>query len=127
VEKDWEARFADPDSGRPTLRQLIRTKPAKIAAAYWGGVLLVFLGLQVAGFDMVGNGAIPVAALTAPWSLLAIAATSSLVSAPSQALLRPLISPVGTFLIFPVLCGGLNAALVFVLVSAIRRRRSRSK
>jgi hypothetical protein len=47
------------------LRQLIRTKPAKIAAAYRGGELLVLLGMQVTGFDMIGNGAIPVAVLTA--------------------------------------------------------------
>lgn len=127
MEKDWGARFADPDTGRSALRQLIRTKPAKIAAAYWAGVLLVFVGMQAAGFDMIGNGAILVAVLTAPWSLLAITATSSLSSAPSQELLRPLISPVGTFLIFPVLCGGLNSVLVFMLVSAIQRRRHRSR
>jgi hypothetical protein len=103
------------------------TTPAKIAAAYWIAVLLVFFAMQRAGFDMIGDGAIPIAVLTAPWSLLAIAATSSLSSALSQALLRPFVSTVGTLLVFPVVCGGLNAILIFVLGSAIQRRRNRSR
>jgi hypothetical protein len=126
LEKDWEARFGERHTTRPTLLQLIRTKPAKIAAGYWAAVLVVFLSMQAAGFDMIGNGAIPVAAVTAPWSLLVIAATSSTSSTPSQALLRPFISTVGTFLIFPALCGGLNAVLIFTLGTAIQRRRHRN-
>jgi hypothetical protein len=127
LEKDWEARFAERHPARPTLFQVIRTKPAKIAAAYWIAVLLVFLGMQAAGFDMIASGAIPIAALTAPWSLLVIAATGSVSSAPSEALLRPFISTAGTFFIFPVLCGCLNAVLIFAVGSAIQRRRNRSR
>ena len=123
MEKDWEARFAERHNARLTLLQLIRTKSAKIAAAYWIVVLLVFFGLQAAGFDMIASGAIPLAALTIPWSLLVIAATSSISSGPSQTLLQPFISTVGTFLIFPIVCGGLNAVLIFILLSALERRR----
>ena len=125
MEKDWEARFAERHTARPTLLQLIRTKPAKIAAAYWIVVLLVFFCLQAAGFDMIASGAIPLAALTIPWSLLVMAATSSMSSVPSQTLLQPFISTVGTFLIFPIVCGSLNAVLIFVLLSALERRRHR--
>ena len=109
------------------MLESIRTTPAKIAAAHWIAVLLAFFAMQRAGFDMIGSGAIPIAALTAPWSLLAIAVTSSLSSAPSQTLLHPFISTVGTFVIFPVICGGLNTILIFVVGLAIQRRRNRRK
>lgn len=126
VEKDWEARFAERHTARPSLLQLIRTRPAKIAAAYWIFVLLVFFALQATGFDMIASGAIPLAALTIPWSLLVMAATSSISSVPSQTLFQPFISTVGTFLIFAIGCGGLNAVFIFVLVSALERRQRRT-
>jgi hypothetical protein len=94
-----------------TRSRLAWKKPAKIALGYWTGVSLLFLVMQAAGFDMIADGAIPVVGLTAPWSLLAIGLISSIGSDPPQALLSLTISPVGTFLILPVLCGGLNAVL----------------
>lgn len=128
MKKDWEARFKDSHPDQPTLLQMIRTRPAKIAIAYWIVVLLSFFGMQAAGFDMIASGAIPVAALTVPWSLLMIAATSSISSASSQALLEPFISStIGTFLILAVVCGALNAVLIFMLLSAIERRRHRGQ
>lgn len=127
MEKDWEARFTDQHAGRPTISKSIRTKPAKIAVAYWIAMLLTFFAMQRAGFDMIGNGAISIAAMTAPWSLLAIALTTSLSSAASQSLLHPFISTIGTFVVFPVVCGGLNVILIFILGSAIQRRRRRSR
>ena len=90
-------------------------------------MLLTFFAMQRAGFDMIGNGAISIAAMTAPWSLLAIALTTSLSSAASQSLLHPFISTIGTFVVFPVVCGGLNVILIFILGSAIQRRRRRSR
>lgn len=128
VEKDWGARFADRHDTRPPLLQLMRTKPAKIAAVYWMAVAVVFVGLQAAGFDMIASGAIPVATLTAPWSALLIAATISVSSAPAEAMLRPfIISTGGTFFLLVVVCGGLNSALIFMLASAVERRRNRGR
>ena len=127
MEKDWEARFADQHAGRPTISKSIRTKPAKIAAAYWLAVLLTFFAMQRAGFDMIGDGAILIAAMTAPWSLLAIGLTTSLSSPASRSLLHPFISTIGTFVVFPVICGGLNFILIFTVGSAIQRRPRRSK
>src|SRR5579862_9705741 len=92
LDNDWEGRFTDQATGPPAISNLIRSTPTKIAATYWLAVLLVFFGLQRAGFDMIGDGAIPIAALTAPGSLLAIAVAISTTSATSQALLRPFIS-----------------------------------
>jgi hypothetical protein len=121
VEKDWEARFADKQPGWTTLSGLIRTVPAKLAVVYWIIVILAFFAVQWAGFDMISIGAIPMAALTAPSSLLAMAITTSL----PEAILRPLTSTVGTFFVFPVVCGGLNAILIFLLGLAIQHRCNR--
>lgn len=91
-------------------------------------VVVVFVGLQAAGFDMIASGAIPVATLTAPWSVLLIAATSSVSSAPAEAMLRPfVISTGGTFFLLVVVCGGLNSALIVMLASVIERRRNRGR
>jgi hypothetical protein len=114
------------DVQRPApLSQLIHGVPAKIAAGYWSLVLFAFFGMQAGGFDMIASGAIPVAVLTAPWSLVAIAVvTSCLASDSARTTCQPLISAPGTFLVLPVLCGGLNAILVFVTMSAIQRKRT---
>jgi hypothetical protein len=116
LEKDWEARFGDRRANRPRLSKLIRTRPAKIAAGYWLVVSLLFFVMEFADFDM-GAG-VPVAVLTVPWSLLA---TAFGMSHPSAT--QPFVSPAGNFAIFVVLCGGLNAILIFVLFSALQRRR----
>ena len=108
------------------LSKLLRTLPAKIALGYWTAVVLVFFMMLGAGFDMIGDGAIPVAAMTAPWSLLVIGMVTSPVP-PHPAVLQSCISTVGTFVIFPVICGGVNACLLFGLFSVVESRRRRRK
>jgi hypothetical protein len=54
---------------------------------------------------------------------LVIAMTTSVSSASTNALLQPFISPSGTFLLFPVVCGGLNAVMIYGLLSAIERKK----
>jgi hypothetical protein len=49
--------------------------------------------------------------------------TTSVSSASTNALLQAFISPSGTFLLFPVVCGGLNAVMIYGLLSAIERKR----
>jgi hypothetical protein len=129
LEKNWEARFADHHAGRTT-----RAKIAKIAAGYWIVVLLVFFAMQLAGFEMSGHDslltAFLLAALTAPAGLLVFALA---MSGAFESLLRPLallgpLSPtIQVFLVLPVVCGGLNAIFIFVLLSAIQRLRHRSR
>jgi hypothetical protein len=85
----------------------------------------VFFAMQGAGFDMIGSGAIPVAVLTAPWSVLMIALGSSPWSAQHQAALRALESPLVAFAVLAILCGGLNATLILTLPSAFQRVRKR--
>jgi hypothetical protein len=126
MEKDWEARF-DPRLGRPSFLKLVPRRPVTVAGAYWIAVVVVFLVLKQIGYDMIGIGAGAIAALTAPWSLLAIAVTTSLSTSGHHVLLRPLISTAGTFLLFPVICGGLNAGTVFLLGSVIQWWRKRPR
>jgi hypothetical protein len=47
------------------------------AGGYWALIIAAFWVMQFAGFDMVGDGGIFIAALTAPWSVLAIVLGSS--------------------------------------------------
>jgi hypothetical protein len=117
--KDWAARFEKRAGAFSSIRQALTKEAAAVAGAYWGLVLAASVVLRLSGADMIGTGALPIAALTVPWSLLAIAVGSS--ATPDQ--LSPLVSPLGTFIVFPVLCGGLNAVLIVVAWSAIRRRR----
>ena len=96
---------------------------ALVAGGYWLLVVAAFLALQGVGFDMIGWGAIPVAALTLPWSILILMARPSLPPDPSRPYHDPLISSLGTFVLFPLICGALNALLLYWLVSVVQRRR----
>lgn len=127
MEKDWDARFANRPKSRVTASEFLARMPTKVAAVYWMIVLILFFVLQSSGADMIGTGAVLVGLLTVPSSALVIAVTSSSAFDASQATLQPFISSFGTFLILPVLCGGLNAALIFMLVAWIQRRRHRSE
>jgi hypothetical protein len=118
--KNWEARFAD----RPPATKLNRTA-ALVAGGYWLLAIAAFLILQGAGFDMIGSGAIPVAALTLPWSALMIMAHPSLPPDPSRPYHDPLVSSLGTFVLLPLICGGLNAFTLYWLVTAVQRWRKR--
>jgi hypothetical protein len=83
--------------------------------------------LQLAGFDMIGTGAIPIAVLTAPSSVLMMMAHPSLHLDPTRPYYDPLVSSLGTFVLLPLVCGGLNATILYWLVSVIQRRRHRNK
>lgn len=121
LEKDWGTRFEN----RPDRAGLNRTA-AGVAGIYWGLTIAVFLALQSTGFDMIGDGAIPVAFLTFPWSVLLIMAHPTLHPDPSRPYHDPLVSPLGTFLLLPLLSGALNAVILYWLVAAIQRRRKSS-
>ena len=128
MEKDWEARFADKATGLARISQLVRSGPMMIAGAYWIAVLMAFFRMQHAGYDMIGTGALLIAYLTAPCSLLSFAIANSISLGPGEAQFRQfLTSDSATFVIFPVFGGGLNAALIFALASAIQRYHRRSR
>jgi hypothetical protein len=94
-----------------------------VAGGYWLLAIVAFLVLQGSGFDMIGSGAIPVAGLTLPWSVLMMMAHPSLPPDPSRPYHDPLVSSLGTFVLLPLICGGLNAFTLFWLVSSVQRRR----
>jgi hypothetical protein len=75
---------------------------------------------------MIGSGAIPIAGLTLPWSVLMMMAHPSLPADPSRPYHDPLVSSLGTFILLPLICGGLNAIAIYLLVGAIQRRRGRT-
>ena len=74
---------------------------------------------------MIGTGAIPIAALTIPWSILLMMVHPSIHPDPTRPYYDPLGSPLGTFILVPLLCGGLNAIVIYWLVAAIVRQRRR--
>jgi hypothetical protein len=126
-EKNWEARFQDHRPRLPGQRRWFDPLAAKVAFVYWAFVVIIFLALQRSGGDMIGIGSYPVLLVTAPSSLLIIAITSSGPSDPlayAEGLLSP---PVETFLMLPGLAGGLNAALIFLVLTWIQRVRDRRK
>jgi hypothetical protein len=122
LEKDWAARF----ESRPAGKGLDRVG-ALVAGGYWVLTIVAFLMLQLAGFDMLGTGAIPMAVLTAPSSVLMMMAHPSLHLDPTRPYYDPLVSSLGTFVLLPLVCGGLNASILYWLVSVIQRRRRRNK
>jgi hypothetical protein len=120
LEKDWEARFANR---RSTIK--LKHPAALVALSYWLLTILIFFVLQHAGWDMIGEGAIPIAALTLPWSMLVILAHPSLPPDPSRPYHDPLVSSLGTFILFPLICGGVNTLALYWIVGAVQRRRRR--
>jgi hypothetical protein len=99
------------------------TTSAKVAITYWIIVLSAFGVLQGAGFDLAGEGATPIVLLTVPWSLLLINGSLSSSAGFSPQVIHKLESVLGIFVLFPILCGGLNAAVLFGLVSMVQKRR----
>jgi hypothetical protein len=118
LEKDWEARFENRQA-RGTLNRTA----AAVACGYLALTIAVFITLQLTGWDMIGPGAIPVAVLTAPWSILVIMAHPSFHPDPGRPTYDPLVSSLGTFMLFPIVCGGLNAIILYWLISVVQRRR----
>jgi hypothetical protein len=120
LEKDWEARFEN----RPVRGKFNRIA-ALVAGSYWVLMIMAFLLLQLAGLDMIGHGAILIAMLTLPSSVLMLLAHPSLPPDPSRPYHDPLASSFATFVLFPLICGGVNAFAIYWLVSTIQRRRHR--
>jgi hypothetical protein len=120
VEKDWEARFAN----RPAHRKFNKTG-VWAAAGYWWVTIGAFLVIQNSGLDVVGFGGILVWAVTLPSSVLIFAAGPVLRPDPNPPYDSPVLHPLGIFVLFPLICGGLNSVLIYWLVGAIQRRRGR--
>jgi len=99
-----------------------RKAPA-IAGLYWVLVVSAFFTLRYWGFDMTGAGYTAMSLLTAPWSLFALLALAAVEALPYGAtVLAPLNSPAGTFILFPLACGGLNVVLILTVGSTINRK-----
>ncbi len=88
-------------------------------------MIVAFLILRLAGFDMIGHGAIFIAALTMPSSVLMLLAHPSLPPDPARPYHDLLASSIATFVLFPLICGGVNALAIYWLASMIQRRRHR--
>ena len=99
-------------NGMASTRAINRTSVI-IAGCYWLSTLALFLKLFARGANDANISGM--VALTAPWSLVALAFAFNM---PSDRL----ISPETAFIIVPVLCGGLNAVLIVILGSLIHRR-----
>jgi len=119
VEKNWEARFAN----RPPSRKFNRTA-AFVAGGYWWLAIGAFLAMQNSG-DVIGLGGVLVWAVTLPSSLLIFAAGPLLRPDQNLAYNSPVLHPLGIFVLFPLICGGLNSLLIYWLVGAIQRWRGR--
>lgn len=92
-----------------------------VAGVYWLFTALVYV---VGLYQQNNEGGIPSVIVTLPWSVLVLG-TDALLD--STGLFRPLLgwlaTTAGNFLMFPVICGGLNAALIYGVGSLTRRRR----
>ncbi|GEM_PF-5031435 len=99
-----------------------------IAGIYWVLVLAVFFFSQRLGLNMTGHGSVPVILLTMPWSLFALLTWQLVELLPYGAeMLRPLNTALGMCVMFPVMCGGLNAILILATASAVQRRQRRRR
>jgi hypothetical protein len=105
MEKDWKARFADHPAQKPKL-----TAGIAIAGCYWA-LIIVVCSIFFSGSDIRGIGAVPVAALTLPSSLFLYFLTQPMLRDTARA----------NFVLFPLLCGGLNAFFIFAVVYVIQR------
>jgi hypothetical protein len=119
LEKIWEARF----DIRPARRGFDRAGIV-VSGGYWALVILAYLVLKLKGADMTAMGALWSLLLTIPSSIF----TTGLASIPHnlyQPDPGPLSSSFGTFILLPLISGGVNAVAIYWLVSAFRRWRSR--
>ena len=124
-QKDWDNRFRDePGTPAPVKRGLTRAA-VLVAASYWLSVFALFFALEGFGVDIAGPGALPVIAYTAPWSLGVVLVQSNMAFDGNFAeMAAPLgtSSPLETFLVAPLLCGGLNALSIAVIWSLIQKK-----
>jgi hypothetical protein len=108
MEKNWETRFTN----RP-IGTTLKTRLA-IAGGYWILIAVASLILKLAGIDSLAFG---LAALSLPSSVLFILRTlsdSGYRKGPEM------------WVDFPLICGGLNALMIFAILSALQRWRGRS-
>jgi predicted PurR-regulated permease PerM len=122
LEKDWEARFTD----RPARKRFSRAG-LLLGGGYWALTIMVFLILQSTESNTIIPEALRIAAaLTLPWSVLMLTVAGPiLLPHPARPYYDPLASSLGTFILLPLICGGLNAIVIYWLVSIIQRRRHR--
>jgi hypothetical protein len=91
------------------------TKRMRIGAAVvcWSVPLLSFVAAPHAGPDDK-SGAVLIVVTTLPWSFIVLASLSVMESIP---VLRPVVGALatgfGNFLVFPLLCGGINALILY--------------
>jgi hypothetical protein len=98
----------------------------RIAGAYWTFVTAAFLVLLSARFYLIGEGAIPIAFVTFPESVVAIWVYSWLrpdPTGPYYTLIN--YSALGTFVVFPLISGGLNSLALYWLTTVVQRWRQR--
>lgn len=112
-----------PKAGRDSRD--LRSGKVRLALGYWAVVCVSFGAMQAAGFDMIASGAIPIVALTLPWSLIVMTMTSSASFPAGQSSTSSITSAAGMFVILAILCAGLNAIAIFGLLSALQKRRNR--
>ena len=103
---------------------MFRRQRKLIAALYWIFAAFVYIvGLH----DPNNEGGIPSVIVTLPWSVFVLGIGASLDSIP---LFRPffnsLATAFGNFLMFPFLCGGINAAIISGVRNLRFRRRNSS-
>src|SRR5690349_13317462 len=84
-----------------------------IAVAYWIFVALVYIvGLYQANNEV----GVPTVVVTLPWSIFMLLGVGFIDSiGVSRPLLQWLTTAAGNFVMFPLLCGGVNAALIYGL------------
>ena len=85
------------------------------ALSYWALTFAAFL----ANYLIRNSEGVPSLVATFPWSLILLA----ILPLDSSPLTHLLETDLGNFLMFPVLCGGLNALLIYALFRAIEGRR----
>lgn len=117
VERDWKARFG---SQRIRVR-LSRAKRMAIAGGYWAALMVASFAMWGGGW-VIGEGSVLIVALTLPSSFFLLEAFNSFpLSGPTSDLVH---STGGMFVLFPLVCGGLNALLLYGLFSLIRGRQN---
>src|SRR5215831_19082983 len=105
----------DTMTERHRSSELVRRHRKLIAGAYWVFVTLVYI---VGLYDRNNEGGIPSVIVTLPWSVVVLGIGASLDSIPLfHPMFNALATTFGNFLMLPFLCGGLNAAIIYGLLS----------
>jgi hypothetical protein len=93
-----------------------------LATSYWVFSATVF---EVGLFDPNNEGGIPSLIVTFPWSVLLLAVIAVLDNVQFlRSTMQLLGTTPGNFFIFPFLCGGLNAMLIYLITGLESTRRT---